>query len=219
MQPKIKVTKNRNPTHNGFARNHSHKTLPSPSSHRRLVVTAAIKQNRGKKIMASKTLIAKPGQESKVEQLCRQISDYSKQRMAEDRSAGILAFEFSLDSYDSNTFHFMELYDSNAQLGRHNTTDEFVTFMKEVNTYLEQPVGMCLYEWDDGKIGLASRVQGGPKGEGGLDDAPGASGLSGGASLKQTSGAVDLTNIKGEDAEERGLWGIKLKLPWLSKKK
>lgn len=33
----------------------------------------------------------------------------------------------------------------------------------------------------------------GPKGEGGLDDATGASGAAGGASMKQTSSAVDLS--------------------------
>ncbi|GFH14707.1 uncharacterized protein HaLaN_10814 [Haematococcus lacustris] len=40
-----------------------------------------------------------------------------------------------------------------------------------------------------------------PRGEGGLDDATGASGAAGGASMKQTSASFDLGRI--EDAEER----------------
>eukprot|EP00798_Chlamydomonas_sp_ICE-L_P020313 gene20313-27069_t len=41
-----------------------------------------------------------------------------------------------------------------------------------------------------------------PKGEGGLDDATGASGAAGGASLKQTSATVDLTNMTEEDESD-----------------
>ncbi len=40
---------------------------------------------------------------------------------------------------------------------------------------------------------LLSLLLPGPKGEGGLDDATGASGAAGGASMKQTSGTVDLS--------------------------
>ncbi len=43
----------------------------------------------------------------------------------------------------------------------------------------------------------------GPKGEGGLDDATGASGSSGGASMKQTSATVDLSK-----------WGTWLVVPY-----
>ena len=40
-----------------------------------------------------------------------------------------------------------------------------------------------------------ARVQGGPKGEGGLDDATGSNKYGGGASMKQTSAAVDLSEF------------------------
>ena len=46
-------------------------------------------------------------------------------------------------------------------------------------------------EWRDGQLGPAC-AQGGPKGEGGLDDATGGSGMAGGAGLKQTSATLDL---------------------------
>jgi hypothetical protein len=60
---------------------------------------------------------------------------------------------------------------------------------------------MALYEWVDGALGPAS-MQGGPKGEGGLDDATGASGAAGGASMKQTSRSFDLGAIgAAEEAE------------------
>ena len=48
--------------------------------------------------------------------------------------------------------------------------------------------------------------QGDVKGEGGLDDATGTNRFGGGASMKQTSAVVDLTSIKEEDDDEKGLW-------------
>lgn len=46
-------------------------------------------------------------------------------------------------------------------------------------------------------------LQGDVKGEGGLDDATGTNKFGGGASMKQTSSAVDLTKIKEKDDEEK----------------
>lgn len=109
-----------------------------------------------------------------------------------DRTAGIVTFEFSKDAYEPNVYHFWELYDNNVAMGRHNTTPEMKKFMESTKFLLERPIGMALYEYNGGKLGAVA-VQGGPKGEGGLDDATGASGAAGGASYKQTSGAVDLS--------------------------
>ena len=89
-------------------------------------------------------------------------------------------------------FHFWEVYEGNAALGRHNTTPEVDLFMKKIQGLVDGPVGMALYEIKNGKLGTVS-VQGGPRGEGGLDDATGATGAAGGASYKQTSGVVDLS--------------------------
>ena len=50
---------------------------------------------------------------------------------------------------------------------------------------------------------LPARLQGDVKGEGGLDDATGANKYGGGASLKQTSAVVNLTNVKERDDEEK----------------
>lgn len=78
-------------------------------------------------------------------------------------------------------------------LGRHNTRADVVAFLEDLTKEgcLEGPVGMVLYEWRDGQLGPAC-AQGGPKGEGGLDDATGGSGMAGGAGLKQTSATLDL---------------------------
>ena len=89
--------------------------------------------------------------------------------------------------------------------------------MNKVQPLLDGPIGMALYEMKNGQLG-AIGVQGGPRGEGGLDDATGASGAAGGASYKQTSGTVDLTKVKEEDDAEKALWGIKFELPWMKKK-
>ncbi|KAK9864744.1 hypothetical protein WJX84_005662 [Apatococcus fuscideae] len=134
-----------------------------------------------------------------------------------DRQSGILQFECSQDNWEPNVVHFWERYVGNAKLGEHSTSSEMKRFMEKVQPYLEQPIGMALYEWKDGKIGAVC-IQGGPKGEGGLDDATGASGAAGGAGLKQTSATVDLGSVK-EDAkeEDRGLWGLNIKFPWMKK--
>ena len=56
--------------------------------------------------------------------------------------------------------------------------------------------------------------QGAVKGEGGLDDATGTNKFGGGASMKQTSAAVDLTKVKEKDDEEKvgaatvGWWSV-----------
>ena len=46
-------------------------------------------------------------------------------------------------------------------------------------------------------------MQGGVKGEGGLDDATGTNRFGGGASMKQTSATVDLTRFTEKDDEEK----------------
>ena len=156
-----------------------------------LQVVAAVKKITARNIACSKTLVAVAGQETAVESLCQEVTAYSKRQMS-DRSSGILSFDCSRDGGDTNVFHFWEVYESNVTMGRHNTTPEVESFMNKVKPLLESPVGMVLYEMKDGKLGPAS-VQGGPRGEGGLDDATGATGAAGGASYKQTSGTVDLS--------------------------
>ena len=53
----------------------------------------------------------------------------------------------------------------------------------------------------------------GPKGEGGLDDATGATGSAGGASMKQTSSVVDLGKVRrGDEGDSWGMPGFKF--PW-----
>lgn len=159
-----------------------------------LLVTAAVKKRSGKNVACTKTLVAQEGQADAVQALCADIAQFSQAR-AKDRASGVLAFDCHKDNYEPNVFHFWELYEGNAAMGRHNTTPEVSRFMEDVQELLDGPVGMALYEWQDGKIGNAC-VQGGPRGEGGLDDATGASGAAGGASYKQTSGTVDLSECR-----------------------
>jgi len=59
-----------------------------------------------------------------------------------------------------NVFHLWERYESNTAMGRHNTTPELTQFMEKVVPLLEQPVGMALYEWQNGQLGPVS-LQGG----------------------------------------------------------
>ncbi|PRW59260.1 antibiotic biosynthesis monooxygenase [Chlorella sorokiniana] len=187
----------------------------------RLVVTAAVKVQKGKQMLCSKTMKAKEGHEEQLRQLCQGVADFSRQRIA-DRSAGVLAFELSEDDYEKGTFHFMELYTSQAAMADHNRHPEFTQFVDKVQEHLEGSIGMVLYEYTNGKIGPAG-MEGAVKGEGGLDDATGTNKFGGGASMKQTSAVVDLTQIKEKDDEEKGLWGLKgvtFKLPdWMGGRK
>ncbi|GIL47205.1 hypothetical protein Vafri_4077 [Volvox africanus] len=77
-----------------------------------------------------------------------------------------------------------------------------VELLEKLQPHLEKPIGMSLYTYENGRIGPVA-IQAGPKGEGGLDDATGASGAAGGASYKQTSGAFDLTKVDEHEEARR----------------
>ena len=76
-------------------------------------------------------------QASMVEQMCRDIMDFShgKQKV---KSSGIMEFGVSRDQYEPNIFYTWERYDSNGALGRHNTCPEFQAFMENVRPPSDQ---------------------------------------------------------------------------------
>lgn len=156
---------------------------------RGLQIAAAIKKRAEKHVVCSKTLVAKPGQEKRVQKKCQDILDFSLGKAA-NKSNGIVEFVCSQDLYESNVFHFWERYDGNVSLGRHNTTPEFQKFMEsvsgslsgtwlsgslrdlqaeplsecacsfQVQEFLEEPIGLALYAYQDGNISHVC-VQGG----------------------------------------------------------
>lgn len=169
----------------------------------------AVKNTKRKSTLFSKTLLVKKGHEGSLKILCENFQKYVKMQM-EDKNTGILSHEIFVDPFDDSKIHFLEKYENNILLGRFNTSKEVVKFMESVQEFIEEPVGMSLYDIIDGEIGVAA-VQGGPKGEGGLDDATGAGGR-GGASTQQTSAVVNLGDKKrGEDGDS---WGVGFKFPW-----
>lgn len=181
----------------------------------RTIITNAVKRKNEKHVVCSKTLVAAPGKEDAVDAACSELvaafglsgPKATPATAAAAKRRGVIEFTYGRDSYEPNVFHFWERYDSNVSLGRHNTRDEVVAFMERLQRdgLLQGPVGMVLYEWRDGHLGPAS-AQGGPKGEGGLDDATGGSGMAGGAGLKQTSATLDLGNIeRGEEGDSFGM--------------
>lgn len=175
----------------------------SKHHHASSITTFALKRKNEKHIVCSKTLIATEGKESLVDEACTRlvaaVGLSGPQATPATRAAatkrGVIEFSYGRDSYEPKVFHFWERYDSNVSLGRHNTRDDIVAFLEDLTKEgcLEGPVGMVLYEWRDGQLGPAC-AQGGPKGEGGLDDATGGSGMAGGAGLKQTSATLDLVS-------------------------
>eukprot|EP00208_Stichococcus_sp_RCC1054_P002496 CAMPEP_0206144636 /NCGR_PEP_ID=MMETSP1473-20131121/24676_1 /ASSEMBLY_ACC=CAM_ASM_001109 /TAXON_ID=1461547 /ORGANISM="Stichococcus sp, Strain RCC1054" /LENGTH=222 /DNA_ID=CAMNT_0053540501 /DNA_START=197 /DNA_END=865 /DNA_ORIENTATION=+ len=175
----------------------------------RLHISAAVKRGSDKTVVCSKTVVAKLGSEKAVQDLCQKVVDFSVREM-EDRSNGILEFGCNHDLEDKNVFHFWERYTSNTTMGRHNVKKPMIEFMEKVQPFSEKPVGLALYEMKGGEISNIM-MQGGPKGEGGLDDATGGSGggSGGGASFKQTSSVVDLGESLTEEKQEAA-WGMKV---------
>lgn len=98
-----------------------------------LAVTAAIKAKSARNICCSKTLVAKPEHTEEVKQLCKQVTEFSLQQMA-NRSNGINEFNCAADGWEPNVFHFWERYESNVALGRHNTKPEVEEFMNKAST-------------------------------------------------------------------------------------
>uniref|UniRef100_A0A1D2A4Y7 ABM domain-containing protein n=2 Tax=Auxenochlorella protothecoides TaxID=3075 RepID=A0A1D2A4Y7_AUXPR len=187
----------------------------------RMATLSAIKRTTEKNVVCIKMLKIRAGSEKAVLRLCHEVTAFSKAQQ-KTGSSGILAFECSEDPFDDHAIHFWERYEGNVALGRHNTSTQVQSFMKKVQPHLESPIGMALYEWNDGQLGAVC-LQGGPKGEGGLDDATGASGAAGGAGLKQTSATLDLTNSRDKEDDSRAVWGLgnlkkladgSFKLPW-----
>lgn len=105
------------------------------TGHSRLMITAAIKKSGAKHVICSKTLVAKPDQTKRLQKKCQDILDFSIGK-ASNPENGIIEFSCNQDIYDKNVFHFWERYDGNTNLGRHNTTPEFVKFMEGVSSLL-----------------------------------------------------------------------------------
>lgn len=61
---------------------------------RRITITPLPPPRLHPQMLCSKTLKAKTGQEEQVQELCKGVADFSRQRIA-DRSSGVLAYEFS----------------------------------------------------------------------------------------------------------------------------
>lgn len=101
--------------------------------------------------------------------------------------AGLQTFDIHEDPWTAGVFNVWERWDTVASLGRFGSSPEQQAFEAAVLPLTRTGIGMALYEWQDGKLGVAC-VPIGPKGEGGLDDAPGAhGGVGGGSSYVQTS--------------------------------
>ena len=107
------------------------KTCRPHVGRQRLQIQAAVKKGAGKSVVFSKTLTARKGEEKRVFKRCRDITDFSQGKM-QSRENGIEAFECSQDRFEPNVFHFWERYNSNVNMGRHNSTPEMQAFMAEV---------------------------------------------------------------------------------------
>jgi len=190
----------------GNASGHS-SPLPRRRHADRLSPPSAVRRDAARQVVCSKTLVAKEGAEEEVAALCAGIVAALAPPTAGGPPAvrGVLEARLLTDAANPRTFHLWERYDSNRTLGEVNTGEAYATFMRAVAPMCEGPVGMALYEWKDGQLG-APAVQGGPKGEGGLDDATGGQGMAGGAGMKQTSAAVDLGNLeRGDEGDAFGM--------------
>lgn len=135
---------------------------PERTSRGAAQVLAAVKKKALKNVVFSKTLVAKEKYLKKLLRECKSMADFAKKEMG-NRENGILEFTVFQDQFDEKQIHFFEKYVDNIKMGRFNSGERFTAFMKTVQLYIEKPVGIVLYEWDNNTIGTAS-VQGGPKG-------------------------------------------------------
>lgn len=129
----------------------------------RLQVLAAVRKKSLKNVVFSKTLVAKEKYLKKLMRECKSMADHGKKEMMK-RENGILEFTVFQDQFDENQIHFFERYEDKVKMGKFNSGERFSAFMKTVQQYVDKPVGIVLYEWDNNTISTAC-VQGGPKGE------------------------------------------------------
>eukprot|EP00210_Caulerpa_lentillifera_P002613 g2500.t1 len=191
----------------------------SVTSRRSISIEAAVKKTSLRNIICSKTLKVKEGSIEDAKRLCKGIAEHAISEM-KDPSRGIISFEVFQDPHEEKQIHFFERYLDNTRMGQFNTSDEFQKFMTEIQDYLEEPVGLVLYEYKKGQLGAVC-VQGGPKGEGGLDDATGAGGK-GASTNPKAPEEIKTETLDGEDEpeeekdEERGFFGLpfEFKFPW-----
>eukprot|EP01024_Parvocaulis_polyphysoides_P043769 TRINITY_DN40170_c0_g1_i2.p3 TRINITY_DN40170_c0_g1~~TRINITY_DN40170_c0_g1_i2.p3 ORF type:complete len:227 (-),score=30.78 TRINITY_DN40170_c0_g1_i2:477-1118(-) len=181
----------------------------------RLQICAAIKKAASQNVVCTKQFIIKEGQQEQMKQLCQTAMQYSKEKI-KVKENGIFEFEIFQDMWEQQVFHSWERYLNNRCMNDHSSSKELMQFMEKVDELLEKPIGVVLYEWNDGNIGN-SCVQIGPRGEGGLDDASGASGATAGAAMRQTSSATLIGDLK--RGEEGDSFGMNLEFPWFKKMK
>lgn len=129
----------------------------------RLQVLAAVKKSSAKNVVCSKTLVVKSEHMDKVKDMCNELVAHVKEQMG-DRANGILSFEVMADTFEDGTIHFWERYADSQRLNKFNSSDKYLNFIGGVTEYLEKPVGLALYEYNDGQIGNLC-IQEGPKGE------------------------------------------------------
>eukprot|EP01024_Parvocaulis_polyphysoides_P049663 TRINITY_DN48289_c1_g3_i1.p3 TRINITY_DN48289_c1_g3~~TRINITY_DN48289_c1_g3_i1.p3 ORF type:complete len:242 (+),score=47.75 TRINITY_DN48289_c1_g3_i1:77-727(+) len=180
-----------------------------------LQVCAAVKKASTQSIVCAKQFLVKEGQTEEVQKLGEELMSFTNEQKS-IKENGILEFELFQDVWEQNVFHSWERYQNSSCMNKFNSQQQVKDFMDNVYEHLESPIGIALYEWNNGNIGNAC-VQMGPRGEGGLDDATGASGTRSGAGMKQTSMAAGLGDVK--RGEEGDSFGMTLEFPWLKKMK
>lgn len=167
-------------------------------------VRAAKRVGSDRSFLMSTTLVAKEEEEEKVVELCRSITEWGQQKQ-KDRTSGVLQFGCFADLYSKHTYHFMERYSSFEHIVSFRSLPEHTEFINDVRPLLTQPIGLAVYEYENGQIGHM-RTPMGPKGEGGLDDATGQAGIGGGVSHKQQSKIIQDTEIP--EKKDKGAWSL-----------
>ena len=114
-------------------------------------------------------------------------------------------FDIHEDPWTVGVFNVWERWDTVYSLAEFGSSAEQQQWEAEVLPLTRNGIGLVLYEWVDGKLGVAC-VPIGPKGEGGLDDAPGAhGGVGGGVTHTQTAKGAKPTHHRDDKKDLFGM--------------
>lgn len=182
-----------------------HSRVAEKRDESQFTIRAAVKVSPGRTVVFTARLESKAETRDEVMSACSALVDSTLKNMTP--AQGILSFDCSEDGHEKGIFHFWQRYTDNRSMSRHLASPEFEAFMEKVSPSLENPIAMALYEYKDGQLGPMAYPNG-PKGEGGLDDATGASKMAAGAGMQQHQklGLAMLTEDDGHAKEK--VWGM-----------
>lgn len=116
-------------------------------------------------IILNMTIVIRPENESEFVQLLRKLETFANEREE------MLNFSINQNPEERNVFFVMERYRSKVDMMEYQKQDEYRLFMRNIQPFLKESIGIYICKEKDGKISH-NYYPFGPAGEGGRDDMP-----------------------------------------------